>query len=213
MHLSAGPAASPMTLATPFWSRTRHAAVPAMGPRRPREWRSVALPAEHGGWGLTLEPGVLGLAVAPSAAGLALAVAGLVAFLLRTPVKVALVDRRRGRRLRRTVVARRVAVAEGAVLSALVGFALWSAGPSWLVPVVLAVPLLAIELGFDVRSRGRRLAPELCGAVGTGALAAAVIVAGGGPAVVAAAGVEPPRRPLDRGHSLRALPGEAPAPA
>jgi hypothetical protein len=29
--------------------------------------RSVALPSEHGGWGLTLEPAVLGLLVAPSA--------------------------------------------------------------------------------------------------------------------------------------------------
>ena len=35
-------------------------------------WRSVAIPTEHGGWGLTLEPVVLGLAVAPSLAGIAL---------------------------------------------------------------------------------------------------------------------------------------------
>jgi len=73
------------------------------------------------------------------------------------------------------------------VLVALVGFALWTAGPSWLVPVVLAVPLVGIELWFDVRSRGRRLVPELCGAVGAGSLAAAVIVAGGGPGLTAAA--------------------------
>ena len=32
--------------------------------------RSVAVPTEHGGWGLTAEPVVLGLAVAPSAAAL-----------------------------------------------------------------------------------------------------------------------------------------------
>jgi hypothetical protein len=31
--------------------------------------RLVALPAEHGGWGLLLEPIALGLAVAPSLAG------------------------------------------------------------------------------------------------------------------------------------------------
>jgi len=159
----------------------------AGGPRARSAWRSVVLPAEHGGWGLTLEPGVLGLAVAPSLAGLALAAAGLVAFLLRTPVKQAVVDRRRGRELPRTVLARRVALVEVVVLVGLVGFALWSAGPSWLVPVVLAVPLIGVEAWFEVRSRGRRLVPELCGAVGTGSLAAAVIVAGGGSGLVAAA--------------------------
>src|SRR6478735_8616045 len=175
VHHAAGPGAIPM--ANP----------PAAGPHARATWRSVVLPAEHGGWGLTLEPGVLGLAVVPSLAGLALAAAGLVAFLLRTPVKLALVDRRRGRELPRTVVARRVALVEALVLVALVGFALWTAGPSWLVPVVLAVPLVGIELWFDVRSRGRGLVPELCGAVGAGSLAAAVIVAGGGPGLTAAA--------------------------
>ncbi len=64
--------------------------------------RSVAVPSEHGGWGLTLEPGLLGLLVAPGAAGVCLAVAAFVAFLARTPLKVVLVDRRRGRWLGRT---------------------------------------------------------------------------------------------------------------
>ena len=36
--------------------------------RRPT-LRSVAMPAEHGGWGLTLEPGILGVLLAPSLAG------------------------------------------------------------------------------------------------------------------------------------------------
>jgi len=149
-------------------------------------WRSVAVPSEHGGWGLTLEPVVLGLALAPSAAGVALGLAGLAAFLLRTPLKLAFVDHRRGRSLPRTALARRVAAGEGIAVVALAACALAWAGPSWLVPVALATPLVAVELWFDVRSRSRRLAPELCGAVGMGALAAAVALAGGAPAVVAA---------------------------
>ena len=52
----------------------------------------MALPAEHGGWGLTLEPGLLGLLMAPSAAGVCVALAALVAFLARTPLKVVVVD-------------------------------------------------------------------------------------------------------------------------
>ena len=66
-------------------------------PRAP--WKAVALPAEHGGWGLTLEPCLLGVLVAPSLAGAALAAATFLAFLVRTPLKLAVVDRRRGRRL------------------------------------------------------------------------------------------------------------------
>jgi len=38
-------------------------------------WKAVALPAEHGGWGLLAEPVVLGLVSAPSAAGICLALA------------------------------------------------------------------------------------------------------------------------------------------
>ena len=73
---------------------TADVAAPA-GARAPL--RGVALPSEHGGWGLTLEPGLLGLLVAPSVAGACLAVAAVVAFVARTPLKLALVDRRRGR--------------------------------------------------------------------------------------------------------------------
>ncbi|MCB0162365.1 MAG: YwiC-like family protein, partial [Caldilineaceae bacterium] len=62
---------------------------------RPR-WRSIALPTEHGGWGFLLEPLLLGRLVAPSAAGLLLLVATVAAFLLRQPLKIVLVDRRRG---------------------------------------------------------------------------------------------------------------------
>jgi hypothetical protein len=38
---------------------------------------------------------------------------------------------------------------------------------------------VAVELWFDVRSRGRRLVPELCGAVGIAAAAASIALAGG----------------------------------
>ena len=47
-------------------------------------WRAVAMPSEHGGWGLTLEPVVLGLLVGWSGAGFALGIAAFTAFLLRT---------------------------------------------------------------------------------------------------------------------------------
>lgn len=154
----------------------------AAGPARPTvraPWKAVALPAEHGGWGLTLEPCLLGVLVAPSLAGAALATATFLAFLVRTPLKLAVVDRRRGRRLERTALATRIAVVESLVLVGLAVLATALAGPSLWLPVVAAVPLVAVEAWYEIRSRGRRLVPELAGAVGVSAAAAAIAIAGG----------------------------------
>jgi hypothetical protein len=82
--------------------------------------RTVALPHEHGGWGLTLEPVLLGLLVAPSVAGGALGAAAVLAFLVRTPLKVVGVDWWRHRHLPRTRLAARVAALELAAMAALV---------------------------------------------------------------------------------------------
>ena len=141
--------------------------------------RSVAVPTEHGGWSLTLEPAVLGLLVAFSGAGIALSLAALVAFVARTPLKLALVDRWRGRELPRTALARRVFVAEaglGALLLAIGWLA--AARPIWW-PLAAAAPLVALELWNDMKSRSRHLVPELAGTVGMGATAAVVALAGG----------------------------------
>lgn len=141
--------------------------------------RAVAMPAEHGGWSLTLEPVLLGLLVAWSWPGLALGLAAMLAFLARTPLKLVLVDRWRGRWLDRTSVAARVATVEVLVLVALVVVAgLGADEPFWL-PLLAAAPLVAIELWFDMRSRSRRLLPELAGTVGIGSVAAAIALADG----------------------------------
>jgi hypothetical protein len=143
-------------------------------------WRAVAIPTEHGGWGLTLEPVVLGVVIAFSWSGVAIGLAALLAFLVRTPLKLALVDRRRHRSLPRTKLATRLALVQLTVLVGLAASAVAAAGMRWLVPVACAVPLVVIELWFDVRSRGRRLVPELCGAVGISAVAASIVIAGAG---------------------------------
>lgn len=142
-------------------------------------WRSVVIPTEHGGWGLTLEPAALGLLIAPAAAGWCIALGALVAFLARTPLKIALVDRRRGRVLERTRMARRVAAVDLAVLALLAAAALRLAQPGFWVPGAVALPLLAVEGWYEIRSRGRRLVPELAGAVGVCSVTAMVVLAEG----------------------------------
>ncbi len=151
----------------------------AVAPAARSTWRSVVVPAEHGGWGLTFEPAALGLLVAPSVAGGALAGAAVLAFLARTPLKVVLVDRYRHRQLARTRAAMVAAGVELALFALLVVVAIVFASSSWFVPVACALPLFAVELWFDARSRGRRLLPELCGAIGIASVVAAIVLADG----------------------------------
>jgi hypothetical protein len=148
------------------------------GERAP--WKAVALPAEHGGWGLTLEPVLLGLLIVRSWAGLALGVAAFAAFVVRTPAKLVMVDRRRGRWLARTTLAARIAGVELIVLVGLAVFATVIGDARWWIALMVAAPFVAVESWFDVRSRSRRLVPEVCGAVGVAGAAAAIALAGGG---------------------------------
>lgn len=149
-------------------------------------WKSVALPTEHGGWSLTAEPALLGLIVAFSGAGLALSLAAMLAFVARTPLKVVLIDRWRNRWLDRTGLALRIAVVEIVLLIVLaVIAAVFADGPFW-IPLAIAAPLIALELWYDMRSRSRRLVPELAGTIGIGSMAAAVASAGGETGLVAA---------------------------
>ena len=148
--------------------------------RQKAPWREVAIPSEHGGWSLTAEPVILGLVVAWSWSGLALGLAAILAFMARTPLKVVLVDRWRNRWLDRTSLAAAIAATELVVITAL---ALWAATSAtdqrfW-VPLAVAAPLIALELWFDMRSRSRRLVPELAGAVGISSIVAAIVLAGG----------------------------------
>lgn len=156
------------------------------GPHPAPSWRQVAVPSEHGGWSLTAEPVVLGLIVAWSWPGLALGLAAMLAFVARTPLKVVLVDRWRKRWLGRSRLAARIA---GVEIAAIVVLGVWGAigaasGWFW-VPLAFAAPLVGVELWFDMRSRSRRLIPELAGTVAMGSIVAAIVLAGGEPASLA----------------------------
>lgn len=150
-------------------------------------WRQVAVPSEHGGWSLTAEPAVLGLIVAWSWSGFALGVAAMLGFVARTPLKVVLVDRWRHRWLDRSRLAARIATVELAVIAALGVWAAVSASSRWFwVPLAMAAPLVGVELWFDMRSRSRRLVPELAGTIGIGSVVAAIVLASGESVTLAA---------------------------
>lgn len=157
--------------------RPAQAEQPEVRERSP--WRAVALPSEHGGWSLTAEPVLLALIVAFSWSGLALAVAAMLAFVARTPLKLVLVDRWRHRWLDRSRLALRILSVEMLLFVVVAAVAVSETGHRFWVPLAIAAPLVALELWYDMRSRGRRLIPELAGTIGIGSIAAAIAFAGG----------------------------------
>ena len=131
----------------------------------------MALPVEHGGWGFLLEPVVLGLVLAPGVAGVCLGLAALAAFLIRHPLKLVLMDRRRGTWHPRTGLALRFVLGYGAVALALAGAA-WRLAESPFWPaLLLGVPPAHVALGYDAAGRSREALPEAAGAVALGASA------------------------------------------
>jgi len=143
--------------------------------------RPVALPVEHGGWGLLFEPIVLGLLLAPSLAGLFLSVGAMGTFLARHPFKLALGDWRRNRRSSRTALAERFAVFYSIIAATSLVVAIKTGGAAFLLPLILAAPLVIGQLFYDAMGRSRALMAELAGSISIGAVATAIAIADGWP--------------------------------
>ena len=149
-------------------------------PNQRKVIRSVALPAEHGGWGFLIEPIVLGLLVAFSGAGLLLAISAFGVFLTHQPLKIAIKDRMKGNRPPRTILAERFAVGYGAV--ALIPFGillLFVVDKTFLLPLLMALPFALVQLWYDAKNQSRKLLPEVCGAIALGAIAPMIAILGG----------------------------------
>ena len=145
----------------------------------PVPWKAVALPVEHGGWGFLVEPVVLGLVLAPSAAGFCLGGAVVAAFLVRHPLRLVLMDRRKGVRYPRTGLAERFVLFYGAVALALAALALLLARAPFWPAVALGIPPALVALTYDLRGRSREALPEAAGGVALGASVSAIALAGG----------------------------------
>lgn len=150
-----------------------------MGRGEPGSLRAVALPTEHGGWGLTLEPILLGLVVAPGWAGAGLAATAAAVFLARRPLRLAFSDLRARRFLPRTATAGWVLAACFLVAGAgLTAAAFLADGPFWWA-LVAAVPAAAWQVGADFARRSREFLAEAAGAIAMGAAAPAIALAAG----------------------------------
>lgn len=141
--------------------------------------RAVALPAEHGGWALIIEPVALGLLVAPSLNGLFIGLGAVGCFLGRHPLKLAIGDRLQNRALKRTSLADRFALLYTALAAVFFTIAIAGAYREFLLPFIIAGPLLFVQFLYDSRGHSRKLIPEVVGALAVGSISTAIALADG----------------------------------
>lgn len=140
--------------------------------------KSIAVPAEHGGWGFLSEPLLFGLLIAPSLTGVGLVLMMVAVFLLHQPLKIVVKDRRKGRVYERTRLAQRFLVIYGVIGAVGVGMAWVSApNPLWIIPLLTAAPFAALQLAYELRNDGRNLTSEIVGALVLAASAPAMLLA------------------------------------
>lgn len=143
--------------------------------------KTVALPVEHGSWGLVLEPILLGLLVAPTWGGALLVIAAFCAFLLRRPLNVTYSEWQRRRRHRMATAVSFIALYGSIALLSFVG-AVWLAGWSMLLPLVLALPFGLVFLWYDLTNQSRSWQAELTAPVAFSAIATSLALIDGWPA-------------------------------
>ncbi len=140
--------------------------------------RGVALPNEHGSWGILGEPIVAAIAVAPSLAGAGVVLAFVGAFLIRQPLKVFVADRIGGRNLPRTRFALVCMAVFGAIFASGVFLSLSLADIGVFLPAALVLPFGAYQIYADITRRSRELIAELTGTIGISSSAAVIALAG-----------------------------------
>jgi cytochrome b561 len=163
------------------------AASTTIAPVRMIRLRQIALPTEHGGWGILLEPLVAGLAIAFSPAAPWIALLTIGAFLARQPLKVLITDRLGMRNHERAAAAFGFVVLYSGIFAAGLAGTLATTGPRPLLPFVFIIPFAVLQIHSDVFGRRRQLIPELTGAVSISASVAVIALAAGLPWVNAVA--------------------------
>jgi hypothetical protein len=148
-------------------------------PRPPFRLRSVALPNEHGSWGILFEPLVCGIIVAPSPAAAFILLLYVGAFLSRQPLKIYLADLKAKRSRPQTTAA--TAFAFGYLSIAVLGLfgTLGFAGFYALLPLIVTTPLALIQLGYDMQGKSRRVLPEMAAIITLASSAAVFALAAG----------------------------------
>jgi hypothetical protein len=138
-------------------------------------WKAIALPAEHGSWGLTLEPILAGMLTLPSWPGLLFSVAAFAAFLMRWPLRSYLLARGRERKL----LAWQFSVGYGMLSLLALLSSIWLGGWAPLIPLLVAIPFGLVFVYYDWRRVGRTWQAELAAPIAFAGVVAVILLLGG----------------------------------
>jgi hypothetical protein len=141
--------------------------------------KSIALPTEHGGWSFLAEPIVLGLLVAPTWKGFVLGLAVVSLFLLHQPLKIALKDNLKRRRVARTQWAERFVLLYGGLGISFVLILIAMNGANFLLPMLVGGIFALVQVAYDARNQSRELVPELAGSIALAATASSIALLAG----------------------------------
>lgn len=141
--------------------------------------KSVALPTEHGGWSFLTEPITLGLLVAPTWKGLLLGLAVVNLFLLHQPLKIALKDNLKRRRVPRTIWAECFVLIYGGVGIAIVLLLVAANGYRFLLPMMAGSVFALVQVMYDARNKSRELLPESAGSIALASTASSIALLAG----------------------------------
>jgi len=141
--------------------------------------KTIALPAEHGGWSFLFEPILLGLLAAPSLAGTLLSASAVCVFLVRQPLRVWVTGAERLALSPRRRWALALTAAYGLVASATLVAGISIAGTTPLWALAFCGPLFVVYVLYDTAKRSRRLLAEVAGPLGLAGSAPALALAGG----------------------------------
>ena len=141
--------------------------------------RRIALPTEHGGWGFLGEPLAAGLAIAFSATAPWIVMMTVGAFLLRQPLRMLIADRW-GRRDGWVAVTSFyfILLYAGLFAAGSVGV-VGMGGMRPLMPFFIVLPLVAVQIYFEICCRSRALIPEIAAAIAISSSVAATALAAG----------------------------------
>lgn len=147
--------------------------------RPPVRVKAIALPTEHGSWGLVFEPLVAATAVAASIGSVWIILMVTGAFLARQPLKVLLNDWLSKRRLPQTEVAFKFTLFYGAIAAVGLAGSLYLIESRAFLPFAAMIPFAAYQIYCDAQRKSRDLLPELTGALAISSSAAVVALAAG----------------------------------
>ena len=151
---------------------------PEMAPVKTR-LKGIALPNEHGAWGMLFEPIVAATAIAFSISALWISLAVIAAFLIRQPLKVMLMGMVAKRSTPQAAAASKYLYIYASIFAVAAAGTLAFAPTVRYIPLIIAGPLAAVPVYYDAIGKSRNLAPELAGSVAITSSAAVIALAGG----------------------------------